>query len=361
MWAEKLKQLNVSIHVIATGGGAGLQEKLWSVPGSSAYLSGASFPYSMEEHDELLGFKPEKYCSPEDAVDLASAAYMKAYRFDGKKPVGVGITASVASERMHRGNHHAHVAIMTDDSVSILNMSLVKGVGEVQRYQDGKLCDDAGYFLIIKQLGLLDDKLEISNEDATSLAYERFWRRPYFTASGQRLAKLEVDHHALLPGAFNPPHEGHYGMAHEVEKIGYQVVFTTTVNPPHKGVLSVQDCLKRAKLLHGRNRLFTHDDPLYIDKARAYPGAPMIIGADACQRLFDPKWGADIEQTLKEFLSLKTKFYVCDRFIDGKLVKGWDVVASMDEHLYRNYARIFTAIDGQWNISSTELRNKLNK
>ena len=69
--------------------------------GSSAYLSGATFPYAPEEQEELLGFMPEHFCSREAAVDLASAAYMKAYRFGGKKPVGVGITASVASEKEH--------------------------------------------------------------------------------------------------------------------------------------------------------------------------------------------------------------------------------------------------------------------
>jgi len=360
MWHDKLKEAGVSIHVIATGGGAGLQEQLWAIPGSSAYLSGASFPYAMEEHDELLGFKPDKYCSPEDAVDLASAAYMKAYRFGGKKPVGVGITASVASEKMHRGPHHVHVVVMTDTKVLALNMSLDKGVGVEQRRLDGGLCDDAGFYLTLIALDLAGD-IKLAYEDATSLAYERFWSHPYFTASGQRLAKLEVDNHALLPGAFNPPHEGHFGMAHEVEKIGRQVVFAATVNPPHKDSLSVQDCLKRAKLLHGHNRLFTHDDPLFIDKARAYPRTPMIIGADACQRLFDPKWGTDIEKSLEEFKNLGTKFYVSDRIVDGVLLKGWDVVASMPTHLYGKYSQLFCSIAGSWNISSTELRNKLNK
>src|SRR5208337_2393838 len=105
MWKDKIKELGVNIHVIATGAGADIQNELWAFPGSSAYLSGASFPYAPEEQEELLGFMPEHFASPENAIDLASAAYMKAYKFGGKKPVGLGLTASVASEREHRGEH----------------------------------------------------------------------------------------------------------------------------------------------------------------------------------------------------------------------------------------------------------------
>ena len=48
MWSDKLKEAGVSIHVIATGAGAGIQQRLWEIPVSSAYLSGCSFPYAQE-------------------------------------------------------------------------------------------------------------------------------------------------------------------------------------------------------------------------------------------------------------------------------------------------------------------------
>src|SRR5271165_5089712 len=111
MWADALKSANVNIHVVATGAGAGLSQLLWEVPGSSAYLSGCSFPYSQDEQEEVLGFMPEHFCSEEAAVDLASAAYMKAYKFGGKKPVGMGLTASVASEKEHRGDHRLFICV----------------------------------------------------------------------------------------------------------------------------------------------------------------------------------------------------------------------------------------------------------
>jgi hypothetical protein len=96
---DDLKDANVNIHIIATGVGAGIQKQLWEVPGSSAYLSGASSPNDQTWQEELLGFTTEQFCSETAAIDLASADYMKAFKFGGKNPVGVGLTASVASEK----------------------------------------------------------------------------------------------------------------------------------------------------------------------------------------------------------------------------------------------------------------------
>src|SRR5258708_3040546 len=181
MWSDKIKEAGVSIHVIATGAGSGIIQQLWEIPGSSTYLSGFSFPYSPEEQAELLGFAPEHYCSQEAAIDLASAAYMKAYKFGGKKPVGLGITASVASEQIHHGDHRVHACIITDQHIWIRNYTFTKGKGIEARRLDGESCDDLGLFMIEEALGLVEDKHD-SFEDGTELARSRFFNRPYFTS-----------------------------------------------------------------------------------------------------------------------------------------------------------------------------------
>jgi nicotinic acid mononucleotide adenylyltransferase len=357
MWEDYLKEAGLSIHIVATGAGAGVQKLLWEVPGSSAYLSGASFPYAQEEQEELLGFMPEHFCSEEAAIDLASAAYMKAYRFGGKKPIGVGVTASVASTTIHRGDHRFFICVMTDDKVLASNMTLDKGVGAARRAYDGNTCDIYTKMVLHQALNI---DWEVDVYDVSEKAKAQFFKRPYFTAAGKRLPSLVPVHHAIMPGAFNPPHDGHYGMADEVtHAYGREVVFNTTINPPHKTELTVQECLKRAKLLQGKNRLFTQSDPFYIDKARNYPKTPLVVGADALQRLFDPKWGLDVAATLKEFKSLGATFYVSGRTIDGKFVSGWDAVKTMPDQLYSEYYNLFVEMPGRWDISSTELRNKV--
>jgi nicotinic acid mononucleotide adenylyltransferase len=368
MWANDvnaLKSANISIHVIATGAGAGLQQMLWQVPGSSAYLSGCSFPYDQSETEELLGFKPEHFVSQETAIDLASAAYMKAYRFGGKKPVGIGITASVASEVLHKGDHRFNVCVITDDKVLTDYVILDKGIGIDQRVRDGVRVDMNAFMLMYEALGI-GTKSSEGSIDATDLARARFLRRPFFTANGYRLeAILNSNDWALMPGAFNPPHVGHLSMATEFEKDhSERVVFEVSTTPPHKDKLSVQDMLKRAKLLQGHNRIFTTDMPMYLDKAKAYPGMSILLGTDALVRMLDPKWGIDPSDLISQFWKLHTRLYVAARTIDNKLVHVYDILAKSDEifkeqHVIDEAYWVLKDLPGRWDISSTELRNKI--
>ena len=41
---DYLKKKNISIHVVTSGAGVGVLQKLWEVPGASKYFSGGSFP-----------------------------------------------------------------------------------------------------------------------------------------------------------------------------------------------------------------------------------------------------------------------------------------------------------------------------
>lgn len=362
LWETKLKKADVSIHVIATGAGAGLQQALWSVPGSSAYLSGASFPYAQEETEELLGFKPERFCDETAAIDLASAAYMKAYRWNGPKPVGFGLTASVASEKEHRGDHRFFMCVITEDKVLTKSMTLIKGVGARVRQNDGATCDDAGLMMLLDATNTAVWPTEMSSyKDATELARSRFFARPFFTHDGKRHAKMEnLNRFALMPGSFNPPHEGHFGLVNSfLESRGKRVVFEVGTNPPHKPALSVQDLLKRAKLLNGQDRLFTQDIAKYLEKARTYPGMDMLMGADTLLRILDPKWGFDPIPMMHEICSLGNNFYVSGREVDGKFVTRDDIVKKIDEMAPNGgLGCMIYPLNGRWDVSSTELRAK---
>lgn len=365
MWQEELKTAGVSIHVIATGGGAGLQQKLWEVPGSSAYLSGCTFPYSMEEQEELLGFKPEHFCSEEAAIDLASAAYMKVYKFGGKKPVGVGITASVASEKEHRGEHRVFICTITNENIRLFHHIFLKGVGTIDRFVDGADCDSYGLAILLGSIGIHhSDNSYNESMDVTKLARERFFKRPFFSANGKRLESLPTNKRlALMPGAFNPPHEGHTSAAqHVLNEYNKTVVYQITAAPPHKEAMSVQELLQRAKLLQGTDRLFTKGSPLYLDKARAFPGVPLVVGADAMVRMLDPKWGVDPLDLLSELRKLNTKLLVTGRLVGDKFVSYEMILKDIfyqDNSLWQLATQIMLPVEGRVDLSSTELRNKL--
>lgn len=366
IWSDALKHAGINIHIIATGAGAGIQQLLWEVPGSSAYLSGCSFPYSNDEQEDLLGFMPEHFCSEEAAVDLASAAYMKAYKFGGKRPVGVGLAASVASEKIHRGDHRIHTCVITNDFVRSIEITLEKGVGKEKRAQDGKQSDGAGFGLMMNTIFDVDDAFMRRDQmkDTSALARERFFLHPFFTANGKRLADLPKGKYSLMSGAFNPPHEGHFGIAQAAqEQYHYTTAFEITAEPPHKDALSVQTLLQRAQLLKGYDRLFTGKLPYYLDKARKYPGRPMILGADAMVRMMDPKWGLNLGEMFGEFYNLNTKLFISAREIDGKLMTCESILLDIRDKLpFKDWASaqiIMKPIKGEWNISSTEIREKL--
>jgi len=364
MWFDKLKDLGVNIHIIATGAGATIQNTLWEVPGSSAYLSGAQFPYSVDEQQEILGFRPINSCTKETVIDLASAAYMKAYKFGGKNPIGIGLTASVASEKEHRGEHRVYVCIITNDKIVSLYCPLNKGVGAHQRNLDEGICNDIVFFMLIDILKLSssDNQISISSlyKDSSLLARDRFFQYPFFAANGERHAFITPRNYwALMPGAFNPPHQGHFGIAKEVEETyNKRVIFEITAEPPHKAKLSIQDLLKRAALLKGYDRVFTEQAPLYLDKAKKYPGYPLILGADALVRLLDPKWGIPTTQVLKQLEYSNNKLFVSGRTINDKFMTCQDIIFQLPVELRDIYNRLIFPVNGQWEVSSTELRNQ---
>jgi nicotinic acid mononucleotide adenylyltransferase len=179
---------------------------------------------------------------------------------------------------------------------------------------------------------------------------------PVFLHQGDRLANLEdvagLNDLVLLPGNFNPLHDGHVGMTDIIESVtGKRVVFEIDIHQPHKPAIPPADVLQRAARINGRgvDLLVTENLPLYIDKARRYPGVGFAIGADAALRMLDPKWGPNVDEMIGEFFRLGTRFYVFDR---GNL-KASDIVSHEREHL-------FIPVPGQWDISSSELRAASN-
>lgn len=365
-WKEILKEAGVNTHVIATGAGAGLQQLLWSVPGSSSYLSGCSFPYDGSEQEELLGFMPEHFCTEEAAIDLASAAYMKAHKFNGKKAIGVGLTASVASNREHHGDLRVFVCGITDNKVVSASHTFEKAVGEAAREEQGHWCDEFGIATILECAAKPEQKYlhSVDFKDASQLAHDRFMARPFFGANGKRLNNLPEGRYALYPGAYNPPHEGHFGVAKAaMDDYNYKAVFEVTAEPPHKDALTVQQLLQRAKLLQGHDRLFTAKLPFYLDKARKYQKKPLILGADAMVRMLDPKWGLDAGEMFGAFYDFGTKLFVASREVNGVMTSCEDILDDIKtNHPFKVWASariVMMPLKGEWNISSTEIRSKL--
>ena len=359
------------VYVAATGAGAGIQTALWAVPGASKFLVGATFPYGQEATTDFLGFEPEKYASVETAMDLAMESYRHAWKpgLKDELTVGVGLTASVASTEAHRGDHRVHAAYFSDRGAFTYTYTLPKGQGYEQRIQDGRLADIIGLRTLFAAFGMflpspvLEPMVGPAEKDAGVLAEERLFAHPLFLRDGKRGRGDIEAKAALFPGAFNPPHEGHFGIAEEVRSNWSKpVVFTTTIDPPHKEALSVSEVLRRSCLFRGKGDiLFTKGDPLYIDKASRFPRRTFVIGADALIRMFDPKWCSDPVALLDAFRQKETRFYVSPRMVEGRITGLGDLLFNRKEIKLAGFGDLCTPLHGHWDISSSDIRARMTR
>lgn len=345
------------IFITATGAGAGAQNKIWSVPGCSKYFAGAAFPYGMDQVDELLGFRPDKYCSEDTALDLAMSSYMRAWSGYGCNAIGVGLTASVASTERHRGEHEIFAAMVDNDGAVTVHTVLKKGKGDKARKRDGNKADRLIANLI--RLSVKGCTPSIGVKFATAKATERFFSNPCFDTDGTRHKNFiypKPGPGPIYPGAFDPVHRWHIAIA---EAASHLTIFNITQDSPHKPPLSLANMLQRAKLLKGRRVLFSRGDPLYIDKARNNPGQSLVIGSDALKRMLDPKWGPDVKEMLYEFVSLYTTFLVAPRIVNGAVLSMDNVLDSsgVDFQVRQDLFRELKVEPSD--ISSSSIRSKV--
>lgn len=369
---------DVRIAILGASAGSGLMASLAGISGISAAFVEAHFPHAKEATCDYLGFTPDNFVCMETALEQAMRAYYRAYQPGNKRTLGIGTTAAIASGTAHRGDHRVWVAAFSEDHVSVYYAKLQKGVGDEVRGRDGVACDLLIGEAILRAVGgevdvQLPDNVEGTEfyPKAKKVAVELLARRPYFRSDGSRLTwdKMKEDlgisqfSESLLPrgaiifpGSFNPPHFGHLGIADTcTAKYNLPVVFAIDSNPPHKGELKQLEpweLIRRAKLLKGRNVLFTWNAPYFINKAQILPYCPMIIGVDSFQRMLEPRWGLTPEELNQAFRKYGIKIIVPDRINDkGALV----TINDFENSLYLPCERLQVRFD----VSSTEIRNKL--
>ena len=126
MIAELHARLPRSVLAI-TGGGAGVLGQLLALPGGSRWLLEAVIPYSAGAMSEFLGQPPIQACSRETADAMARRALDRArWLAPGETVLGLGCTASLASDRPKKGEHRVHLTLMTDRRTSQWSLTLAK-------------------------------------------------------------------------------------------------------------------------------------------------------------------------------------------------------------------------------------------
>src|SRR2546426_3792733 len=232
-----------------TGGGAEAIGMLLSVPGGSHTILEAVVPYDSQALSEFLGKSLAQTCSPATAQSMAVRAYERAgWLALGEAVLGLGCTASLATDRPKRGDHRVHVAVQTATGLRAYSVTLLKGARNRQEEEAvldaillNALAEAAG---ITERLtpSLLDNEV-IQNESAPADPLISLLRGDLaavcVSIDGQVSANASRPD-ALLPGSFNPVHEGHWRLAElAAQRTGLAVGFELSVTNVDKPTLAL--------------------------------------------------------------------------------------------------------------------------
>lgn len=340
-----------------TGGGSVLLANLLTVPGASATVLDARIPYAETALEEATRQNLKQACSSIAAQTLAMQAFVKARELDSSSNLfGLGVTASLATNREKKGRLRAYIALQTatKSQVSELYFSM-----ETSRMEQEAQLADNSLRKLAAGLGI-ERSLQTDASDRVAEATETMSR-----LLGEESCYVGSPRSIFLPGAFNPLHQGHRRMKAMAEQFcGAEVQYELCVRNIDKPPLDFLE-IERLRAQFSRNDLVLTNVPKFRDKATLLApagNATFVVGADTLLRVADPSYyggSAELEEALDLFCNRKDRFLVFGRIVDDREFATLNDVAL--PNALRNLCEGFTEDQFRMDVSSTELRFQADK
>lgn len=288
---------------------------LLQTPGASRSILEAVVPYSETALADWLGGRPDQFCSEATARAMAMASFIRARRLapddDPRRLLGASLTASLATDRVKRGSLRLHLAIQSAERTQVRTLQLQGDDRAAQEVvaRNLLLCELAASCGCGSQAKPLRESLPTGRCEEL-LAGDVETAQPPRTElllGERRLAVVaphsSVEHLAdadstkfpvVFPGAFNPPHEGHFQMAQCTERrLGRPLVWEISLANVDKPPLDFIALRTRIHALRTQD----NDRPIALtaaatfrEKAEIFPGATFVVGADTLARIAEPKY-----------------------------------------------------------------------
>lgn len=370
---HSIHQTACSCVLAVTGGGSTAASWLLSVPGASRTILEALIPYSQESFCQFLGKRPDGFCTEATSVAMAETAWSRALALTSSGPcVGIGCTASLASDRPKRGEHRFFAAAAVEDTVRIVSLVFEKGARS--RAEEEALVSRTILNLCADAVGLKEQLALSLRSGETALQktldrgtlLSRFLRHEsgrLCVLTDGRLSVESTPPAALLSGSFNPLHEGHCQLARlAADRLQLPVSFELSVTNVDKPALSVAEIRRRIAQFHGVTPVWLTHAPTFVEKASLFPGCVFVVGADTAARIVQPQYyeGGQLgmERAAETIRARGCRFLVAARMNGQGQLLGMEEVATPS-----SFGGLFEAIPkALFNvpISSTELRHRLH-
>lgn len=384
------------------GAGASALALLHAVGGSSRTVLEATDRYAARSLAEAVGEGGPQAVSADVAAALATHALERAQRLAdaGESVAGVGLTATIATDRAKRGEHRVWVAAADALALRLTGLVLRKG----ERDRDGeedvvarlalRAMADAKGVLRELALELLDgEELQTALRPGPELADFAAGRRDVVAidatgrcvdalswpaasarevalaaraaasarsgasvdAAGTHAPPVAVG--AVVSGAFHPLHDGHLGLAEAAQRhLGRPVAFELAVANADKPTIPLDEVHRRAAQFAGRAPLLLTRVPRFHEKARLLPGTVFVLGADTAARVLEPRFypeGDGLDAAMDAMRAAGGRFLVAGR----RSERGFLTLADLD--VPARHADLFEELPAsafRADVSSTGIR-----
>jgi hypothetical protein len=358
------------------GAGVSALAQLHAVGGSSRTLLEATDRYAPRSLDEGVGAPVARAVDPDVAVALARRARARARHLagDGESVAGVGLTATIATDRAKRGEHRVWVAAADGLATRVAGVVLRKGARD--RDAEERLVGRLALRLMAEAKGVLREvALDLVEGEGVERAFLPGPELAAF-AAGQR-ASLAIDGSgepvgalpwpavgagatqagALVSGAFHPLHDGHLGLAAAAQRhLGRPVAFELAVANADKPTIALDEAHRRAAQFAGRAPLLLTRAARFDQKAALFPGTVFVLGVDTAARVLEARFYPDpggLDASLDTLRGHGGRFLVAGRRSEGGFLTLDDLP------LPARHADLFEALPAaafRADVSSSEIR-----
>jgi len=306
---------------------------------------------------------------------MAGRAFTRARWLETKNrpTVGLACTATIVTDRPKRGEHRAHIAAWQPERLVWYGLYLEKGArdraGEenmVSRVMLNALSQACPLALQLTLPLREGDRLEVEVNDFHEMG-QRLYRRDiqYFCIRDNGcIQTTATPSRAILPGAFNPLHDGHLGLAQvAAEMLGEPVSFEISAVNVDKPALHPEMVLERLAQFAGRWPVIASNAPTFVEKARLFPGSTFVVGLDTAERILHPRYYGSLgtgssEENLTAALA-EIQALGCRFLVAGRVGESGDFRHLQDLNIPAQFTGLFEPIPDRLfrkDISSSELR-----